>query len=88
MSIPDVPETIYSPKSIAVELAERLFVDDITYHRAKTCVWETEDDDWNVWDTGCANAFEFTYDGPKENFFVWCPYCGGRIEIEETNTDE
>lgn len=42
------------------------------------CVW-TEDDD-GAWDTSCDNRFEFTEDGPEENDFAFCPYCGKKLE--------
>lgn len=49
-----------------------------------TCGWTTPPDpDFDVWDTGCGNAFEFNADGPKENGFKFCPYCGGELEIVE-----
>lgn len=44
------------------------------------CVW-TEDDD-GAWDTSCDNRFEFTADGPEENDFAFCPYCGKNLTPE------
>jgi hypothetical protein len=44
------------------------------------CAWEQESDpDYEHWETGCKNAFQFTDGGPKENNFKFCPYCGGKM---------
>lgn len=39
-----------------------------------TCAWTVDDD--GIWNTGCGNAFMFEADGPHENGFKFCPYCG------------
>lgn len=41
------------------------------------CEWL--EDEGGQWWTDCANVFEFTNDGPQENGFAYCPYCGGRL---------
>jgi hypothetical protein len=42
------------------------------------CLWiETPD---AAWQTFCGELFEFTTEGPKENNFTFCPYCGRYIE--------
>ena len=38
---------------------------------------------WDYWDTACGNAFQFTADGPTENEFKFCPYCGGALVISD-----
>ena len=38
------------------------------------CTWKVDND--GVYGTECGNRFEFTTDGPKENGFKYCPYCG------------
>ena len=38
------------------------------------CRWEQ--DDLGQWDAGCGHVFEFIDDGPFENGFRHCPYCG------------
>lgn len=38
------------------------------------CRWAQNED--GQWDTGCGQIFEFTADGPEENGFAFCPYCG------------
>lgn len=48
-----------------------------------SCHWQEDAD--GIWNTGCGHLFEFTADGPTENQFRFCPYCGGKILIcEET----
>lgn len=78
-----IPDTIYMHPASQVDVYTTTDGEGrIAYDRRRTCAWTTEDDDFGVWDTGCANAFEFSYDGPKENFFKWCPYCGGHIKLD------
>lgn len=43
----------------------------------RVCEW-TEDTE-GTFVTSCGNYFQFTADGPKENKFQFCPYCGGKI---------
>jgi hypothetical protein len=48
----------------------------------KSCFWDYDEDSPGVYETTCKNMFEFTADGVKENQFLYCPYCGGSIEVE------
>jgi len=34
-----------------------------------------------IWETDCGNAHEFFADGPAENMYRFCPYCGRRIVV-------
>lgn len=43
------------------------------------CEWSTEDYDCEAYITGCGEIFQFTSDGPPENNFKFCPYCGGEL---------
>jgi hypothetical protein len=45
------------------------------------CQWSPTDpqDLPGVYDTTCNHTFAFTDDGPAENGFIFCPFCGGRI---------
>lgn len=43
------------------------------------CLWEEDED--GVWDTSCENRHEFFNDGPRENKYRFCPYCGNTIQI-------
>jgi hypothetical protein len=42
----------------------------------RPCVWVHTDDDEDAWDTCCGNKHCFIVDGPKENDYGFCPYCG------------
>ena len=44
------------------------------------CVWREDDD--GVWATSCGNLFQFDVDGPSENKFTHCPYCGAHLKAE------
>jgi len=47
------------------------------------CSWYIEDGS-DTWWTGCGKSIVFEYeDGPAENGFKFCPYCGGEIRIGE-----
>jgi len=54
-------------------------------HEAEPCVW-TWDETHCYYETGCGNAFTFTYN-KREKEFVSCPYCGQPIKESEA-TDE
>jgi len=51
----------------------------------KDCFWVVDETPWSdpIWQTTCDNIFEFTNDGPDENEFKFCPYCGGKLKIGE-----
>lgn len=45
----------------------------------KPCEWKY--DEWhNNWETGCGHAHVFIADGPRQNNYKYCPYCGGKLE--------
>ena len=49
----------------------------------ETCNWQPIDDS-EFWGTECGELVEFIQDGPKENKFNYCPFCGREIrEAEE-----
>lgn len=44
------------------------------------CQWYIDDVGGDsVWETKCGHSFEFNDDGPKENGFKFCAYCGGTL---------
>jgi hypothetical protein len=47
--------------------------------QAAACQWTYESDPTCAWNTGCGNLFAFTEEGPKENEFKFCCYCGGAL---------
>jgi hypothetical protein len=42
------------------------------------CKWKY-DEITGAWETSCDNLFSFLADGPVENNFKFCPYCGREI---------
>ena len=44
---------------------------------------EREQDDKGNWGTSCGGFNAFIHDGPVENNYKFCPYCGGRLEVVE-----
>ena len=54
------------------------------------CTW-TENEE-GLHETTCGNAFQFYVDGPTENGFSFCPYCGREMKdqpyVYETDEDE
>jgi hypothetical protein len=47
------------------------------------CVWTADDHpDWggDLWDTSCGQTFQLAADTPTMNGFLFCTYCGGRLE--------
>lgn len=54
------------------------------------CEWtESIDvDEAGTWETDCHNLFSFTADGPKENDFKFCPYCGRKLVAVEPSPSE
>jgi len=57
--------------------------DDIVYDRRKTCVWKMSDGlAWNPHRLDGRTLAVCMY--PEDHDInPWCPYCGGRIELEE-----
>ena len=53
------------------------------YLQIETCMWKEDSPEWNTWLTECGEVFEFSSDGPKENSFKFCPYCGKALREEE-----
>ena len=47
------------------------------------CEWTPDDD--GTWNTGCGNSLVFIAQGPAENNFKFCPYCGGSLRENPPN---
>ena len=48
------------------------------------CLWSRADDDTDLWETSCDQAFCLTDGTPKANDFKFCCYCGKEI-IEDSD---
>lgn len=52
------------------------------------CLWTYDDID-GLWETSCGRGFCFSDGGPKDNAFLFCPYCGNQLEpLEDEDLDE
>ncbi len=51
----------------------------------KSCTW-IEDADGN-WHTGCQQIHVIISGTPDENGYVYCPYCGGSVQIRMTSLE-
>lgn len=58
-------------ESVPVEAVER--IEDLEKQVGRTCRWEYNKTHYGWWTAECENS------GPRERYFVFCPYCGGRI---------
>ena len=64
-----------SPLLDWINYAESLELEGLQ-HRGN-CRWDVDpNDEQEVWQSECGGAFQFTEDGPSDNGFKWCPYCG------------
>ena len=48
------------------------------------CAWGKDED--GIYQTDCGECFVFNDDGPKENGFKFCPYCGKTLKSSPTQT--
>ena len=46
------------------------------------CEWEYNDTEY-CWESSCDHLHIFMSDGPKENEYDFCPYCGKKIKVVE-----
>ncbi len=49
------------------------------------CEWKPDED--GIYDTDCNERFEISEGTPKDNKFVFCPYCGKPIVPKEKQND-
>lgn len=47
------------------------------------CEWRLCDEEANIYDTSCRNPHILIEGTPKENNYVYCPYCGKKIKAME-----
>lgn len=47
----------------------------------QTCIWnKMEDGEEGYWDTSCGTSHLFFGGTPFDNHFLFCPYCGKKLE--------
>ena len=70
--------------NIAIDFGEfRLF--EIIKHGGVSddvCEWKYNDTEY-YWESSCDHLHIFISDGPKENWYEFCPYCGKKIKVVE-----
>lgn len=60
------------------DASQRLLVEVSKVTNYNLCDWTVDGE--GTWRTGCDNLFQFEVDGPHENHFKFCPYCGKPLE--------
>ena len=60
----------------AIEIVKQGSVDD------DVCEWKYNDSEY-YFESSCDNLHIFMSDGPKENEYRFCPYCGKKIKVVE-----
>ena len=55
--------------------------------RPQTCLWSRSDDDTDVWETTCGNAFTINEGSPADNEMTFCCFCGRELEGETGGSD-
>jgi hypothetical protein len=57
--------------------------------RPQTCLWSRSDDDTDVWETACGNAFTINEGGaPADNEMTFCCFCGRELKGEIGDSDD
>lgn len=52
------------------------------------CEWTLEDADYGTWSTSCDNMIYVANGTPAQNGWLYCPYCGHRIETVELPSED
>ena len=67
----------YIKKRKAIEIVQQCGVSD------DVCEWKLEDEEANLYLTGCQQR-QLIFEGtPKENGYRYCPYCSKKIKVVE-----
>ena len=74
----EVEESIkeYNVWNEAIEIVKQGGVSD------DVCEWKYKDTEY-YWESSCEHLHIFMADGPKENEYDFCPYCGKKIKVVE-----
>lgn len=66
----------YIKKRKAIEIVKQDFISD------DVCEWKYNYSEY-YFESSCDHIHIFMYDGPKENEYDFCPYCGKKIKVVE-----
>lgn len=58
----------------AIEIVKQSVISD------DVCKWKYNDTEY-YWESSCDHLHIFMSDGPKENEYDFCPYCGKKIKV-------
>lgn len=70
----------YVRLSEAIEIVKQGGVSDASDN---VCEWKLEDEEANLYLTGCQQRQLIFEGSPKENGYTYCPYCGKKIKVVE-----
>ena len=65
----------------AIEIVKQGVVSD------DVCQWKYNDTEY-CWESSCDHLHIFMIDGPKENEYDFCPYCGKKIKCVDNGNKE
>lgn len=71
-----------SPAHIKIDEAIQT-IRELQSESDEVCEWKLFDEEANAYNTTCGGAFWLNSDGPKDNGFKYCPYCGRKIKVVE-----
>ena len=72
----DLQELVNMCFDEAIEIVKKGGVDD------DVCEWKYNDSEY-YFESSCDHLHIFMSDGPKENEYRFCPYCGKKIKVVE-----
>ena len=61
-------------------------IEDAILAAVAECDWKEDGD--GTWWTACGEGFQFNGDGPAENGFKACPYCGHELSSHPFSYDD
>lgn len=80
---------------IMPNLSQKDIEDAITYYNqmlirernvdADVCVWILKGEPFvdEFYETSCEHGFDYFVNEPRANWFVYCPYCGKKIQVRK-----
>ena len=77
-------EAIDENTASQIAFAANAFCQELPEEMQPVCVWKMDADPFDtLYETSCGECFQFTNDGPAENKFTHCPYCGLKLFVDE-----
>lgn len=76
----NTPRTVYSCGSSDYDQRPGTFIQGPGCKKKRFCEWFHSSEGEGIWGTKCQQMHIFIDGGPVENSYVFCPYCGKKIE--------